>query len=140
MRPKSVLLLILIILPVFLYGCARRDDRKIITDQLHQAQTAQQQIMDHWDRLMQGQAINCQQGLPMVTAIDRQQISEPATVLDHLNQGIALLNESAHIWDEICANGEIIIPNVLISQGYQTAHNAQIELESAEAGLNVWEP
>ena len=140
MQQKTVLLLIFIILPIFLYGCAKRDDRIVIADHLQQAQTTQQQIMDHWDRLMQGQPVNCQQGLPIVAYLDRQQISEPAVVLDHLNQGIALLNESAHIWDEICANENIIIPNVLISRGYQAAYSAQIELETAEAGLNVWKP
>lgn len=140
MPQKTVIPFILIILPIFLYGCAEQDDRKMIADHLQQAQTAQQQIMDHWDRIMQGQTVNCQQGLPTVAYLDRQQISEPAIVLDHLNQGIALLNESAYVWDEICANGDIIIPNVLVSQGYQTAYNAQIELKTAEEELNVWEP
>jgi hypothetical protein len=137
-------------LVVFIFGCTHQSSGET---QLHQDMgvylsatvIAQQQAAAHWDHLIFGELVDCQQGLPVPapfnlsqTEADRYPQSLP--IRDHLNAGIGFLTQSAEIWDSICAEaGGLVLPEAA-NRGYRATQQAESELGLAQNLYTTWNP
>jgi hypothetical protein len=123
----------------------QRDLSASLAAYIQAADQAQQQAVIHWDSLIIGNTLNCQQGIALLTPFDLSQseaneFPEATPVRDHLNQSIALLTQSAQVWDGICGNPSASVPVTEANTGRKAAQDAQTELELARAAYNAWNP
>jgi hypothetical protein len=138
------------LLIVFLFGCTRQSSEETQLRQnmgayLSVAVTAQQQAAAHWDRLILGEWVSCQEGLSVpnsfnLSQVEADQYPESLPVRDHLNAGIGFLTQSASIWDTICVDPNGVVTPEVANQGYQAVQQAGIELGLAQNLYTIWNP
>ena len=130
-------------------GCTRVPIEQQIYDELalhiQAASQAQQQAASHWDKLIEGEDMSCQVGLPTLADFTLTQSEADAyppalLVRDHLNRSIAFLNQSVTVWNQICTHTENLVIPEDANQGYLAIQNAKIELDLAQASYAAWNP
>ncbi len=109
--------------------------RAELAAKLAEVQTAHDQALDLWDRLIFGEPVSCQETIPVpknAALSTRARAAHPqaAQVEGALNAAIRALAQAAASWDRECAEVREWVP-------VSTARNARESLLSASAALDT---
>ncbi len=112
---------------------------------LERAFIAEERATDLWDRLLFGEAINCDQILdqpPLFEITPDEQQNEPLSlpVYDHLNAAVQSLQHSAQLWDQECQSSDPQVSLNIVRQAERDLENARNHLSQAAQAWYVWQP
>lgn len=122
-------------------GARERALHESLGDSLRQVEAAQATAAAHWDELIVGTPLNCQKGLPVpASQLPTAEAPLAVQIRGHLQLSIQELQESAALWDAICAQETMVVALEHANLGYLAARDAGIEVELARSVYNDWNP
>jgi hypothetical protein len=109
-------------------------------DDVQQAQTA---ALALWDRVIFGEAVSCQEVIPVpesvnVAARDLKAHPEAEAIQSRLNAAIQTLHDSSDLWNAACADDQPYVPLSMAREGRATALAASAPLAEARQLLSTW--
>lgn len=106
---------------------------------------AHQAASDLWDRLLEGERVNCQETfdappLLVLSAAEIQKAPQSVEVQTPLNIAIADLQQLLQLWETECQQNQSFVAQdrVRIAQDY--LRTARLALEQAVNAWHVWQP
>lgn len=140
----------LIALWIVLAGCTLASSRASadavrgdLVARLSDVQQAQDAALALWDRVIFGEAVSCQDMIPVpepvsVAARDLKAHPEAGAIQDRLNAAIQALRESSDLWNGECGGDQPFVPLSTAKEGRATALAASAPLADARQRLSAW--
>jgi hypothetical protein len=117
--------------------------REDLVARLDESQQSQAAALALWDRVIFGEAVSCQDAIPVpepanVSARDLTAHPEAGAIQVRLNAAIQTLNDSSDLWDAACADEQPYVPLSTAKEGRATALAASAPLAEARQLLSTW--
>jgi hypothetical protein len=117
--------------------------RSDLVARLSDVQQAQDAALALWDRVIFGEAVSCQNTIPVpelvsVAARDLKAHPEAEAIQDRLNAAIQALHESSDLWNGECGGDQPFVPLSTAKEGRATALAASAPLAEARQLLSAW--
>ena len=111
--------------------------------QLDSVQQAQAAALALWDRVIFGEAVSCQEAIPVpepvtVAAHDLSAYPQTGAIQARLNAAIQAVRDSSDLWNAECASEQPFVPLSTAREGRVTALAASAPLAEARQLLAAW--
>jgi hypothetical protein len=135
--------------PLVLVGCTLSSRapadavRGDLVARLDESQQSQAAALALWDRVIFGEAVSCQDAIPVpepvnVAARDLTAHPEAGAIQARLNAAIQALHDSSDLWNAACADEQPYVPLSTAKEGRATALAASAPLAEARQLLSTW--
>jgi hypothetical protein len=140
----------LIALWIVLAGCTLASSRTSadavrgdLVARLNESQQSQAAALALWDRVIFGEAMSCQDAIPVpepvnVAARDLTAHPEAGAIQARLNVAIQALHDSSDLWNAVCGDEQPYVPLSTAKEGRATALAASAPLAEARQLLSAW--
>ncbi len=119
--------------------------RATLSARLHETRLAQTAALDLWDRLIVGEAVSCDEAIPVPELLNlsgeaRQTHTNAVPIEQHLNEAIQAVRNASDLWHIECSTERSLVPLEIARAGREEALSATAPLDAAEALLMGWSP
>lgn len=149
-KPMSIMMLFLCGLLMATFACGFLDSkeetnlRDRMGGQISQAQQAQLQAADVWDRVLFGETVNCGEMITVpepffLTKKEADEYPQSVAIRDSLNNALAELTVVANLWEQECSLEREIVPLDVVRQAEDALQIARDLLNQSASLWAVWQ-